>query len=166
MYKPNKTFMRLAIEEAIKGNLEYGKYPLGAVIIKDNEVIAKSYNGLPNNKDPTAHAEILAIKEATKNLKTRYLDGCILYSTNEPCVMCSGAIIWSNLEGVVYGANVNDLKRLWKRKGDDKDPQKRIIFIQAKSILEKSKPKTFVIGNFMREECLRLFRLYDKDFKR
>ena len=80
--------------------------------------------------------------------------------------MCSGAIIWSNLEGVVYGANVNDLKRLWKRKGDDKDPQKRIIFIQAKSILEKSKPKTFVIGNFMREECLRLFRLYDKDFKR
>ncbi|MEK6935739.1 MAG: deaminase [Nanoarchaeota archaeon] len=65
MYKPNKTFMRLAIEEAIKGNLEYGKYPLGAVIIKDNEVIAKSYNGLPNNKDPTAHAEILAIKEAT-----------------------------------------------------------------------------------------------------
>ena len=116
MYKPKKKFMKLAIEEAMKGNKKYGKYPMGAVVVKENKVIAKSYNGFPGNKDPTAHAEILAIKKAAKKLKTRYLNDCILYSTNEPCAMCSGATVWANMKGIVFGASVNDLESFWKKR--------------------------------------------------
>jgi len=92
-YLPKKNFMESAIREAIQGNKRFGKYPMGAVVVKNNEIISRSYNGLPNSIDPTAHAEILAIKKASKKLKTRYLDDCILYTTNEPCAMCAGATV-------------------------------------------------------------------------
>jgi len=166
MYKPKKRFMQLAINEAIKGNKKYEKYPMGAVVVKGNKIISKSYNGLPNNKDPIAHAEILAIKLAAKKLKTRYLDGCVLYTTNEPCAMCSGAMVWSNMDGLVFGATTKDLENFWKKRRSEQTSKRKFIFIKAGDILKKSKPKIFVISGFLRSQCLKLFSLYDPNLRR
>jgi tRNA(Arg) A34 adenosine deaminase TadA len=165
-YKPKKKFMKLAIKEAINGNKKGGKYPIGAVIVKGNRVIAKSCNGLPSNIDPTAHAEIIAIKKAAKKLSSRYLDDCILYTTNEPCAMCSGAMVWANMNGLVFGASVQDMKKFWKPRRDKKTSGRKFIFIPAEKVLEDSEPKITITKNFMRGECLKLFNLYDPDIRR
>lgn len=162
---PKRKFMQLAIEEAIKGNKK-GKYPMGAVVVKNNKVISKSANGLPNNIDPTAHAEVLAIRKAAKKLGTRYLNDCVLYATNEPCIMCTGSAVWSNMRGVVFGAHVKDLDNFWKKRRDPKKSDRNFVFISAKKVLSKCTPKIFVKEGFMRKECRELFKLYEKDLKR
>lgn len=96
--------MRLAIKEAQKA-LKTKDVPVGAVIVKDGKVIAKGHNEREKLNDATAHAEIVAIRRANKKLKTWYLDGCTLYVTMEPCVMCAGAIINARIERVVFGAS-------------------------------------------------------------
>lgn len=82
--------------------------PFGAVIIKSNEVIAVCHNEVLKRKDPTAHAEIMAIRLASQKLNTYDLTGCVMYTTCEPCPMCLSAIIWSNIETVYYGSTRND----------------------------------------------------------
>ncbi len=149
--------MQLAIKEAIEGNK---KYPIGAVVVKGNKVIAKSYNGLPSNLDPTAHAEILAIKKAAKKLKTRYLDDCILYTTHEPCSMCAGAAVWANMKAIVFGTNVKDMKNFWKPKIGKIKSKRKFIFIPTKDSIKDCKPPMIIKKNFMRDECLKLFELY------
>jgi len=99
----DEAFMRLALKEAQKA-LKTKDVPVGAVIVKDGKVIAKAHNEREKLNDATAHAEIVAIRRANKKLKSWYLDGCILYVTMEPCVMCAGAIINSRIEKVIYGA--------------------------------------------------------------
>ncbi len=165
MYKPEKRFMRLAIDEAKKGN-KSGKYPIGAVIVKDGKVVASSFNGLPGDIDPTVHAEILAIRKAAVKLKTRYLDDCILYTTNEPCAMCAGAAVWANMRGIVFGASVKDLEKFWKMRRDEKTSKRNFVFVHAKKIISGVKPKMFLVENFMREECLELFDLYEAGLRR
>jgi tRNA(adenine34) deaminase len=96
-------FMKLAMEEAKKAE-EIGEVPIGAVIVKDGEVIARGYNLRETTNDPTAHAEMIAIREAAACLGGWRLEGCSLYVTLEPCPMCAGAIIQSRIELVVYGA--------------------------------------------------------------
>ncbi len=96
--------MEIANEEAIKNkknNFKNGG-PFGAVIIKNNQIIAKSRNTVLKSNDPTAHAEVNAIRKACKKLKTHDLTDCILYTTCEPCPMCLSAIIWSNIKEVYY----------------------------------------------------------------
>jgi tRNA(Arg) A34 adenosine deaminase TadA len=159
-YKPKKKFMNLAIKEARDGNKKYGKYPIGAIVVKDNKVISKSPNGLPDNVDPTAHAEVLSIRKAAKKLKSRYLNDCVLYTTNEPCAMCSGAAVWANMKGVVYGANVRDLEKFWKKRRTSKS-ERKFIFVPISKSIKGVKPKLFIKGNFVRKECLKLFELYD-----
>ena len=95
-------FMREALKQA-KRAYEKGEIPVGAVIVKDNEIIASSFNKKEKKKDPTAHAEMLVIKEACRNLNTPYLYGCTLYVTYEPCIMCTGAILNSRLDKIVFG---------------------------------------------------------------
>jgi len=96
-------FMLLALEEAKKA-LVHGDVPVGAVIVKDSRVIACAKNERELNCDPTAHAEILAIRKAAENTGSWKLDGCTLYVTLEPCPMCAGAIAMSRMDAVVYGA--------------------------------------------------------------
>lgn len=100
----DETYMRLALEEAKKA-LKSKDVPVGAVIVKDGKVIAKAHNEREKHDDATAHAEIVAIRRANKKLKTWYLDGCTLYVTMEPCVMCAGAIINARIDKVVFGAS-------------------------------------------------------------
>lgn len=166
MDKPEKRFMLLTIEEAIKGNKKFGKYPMGAVVVRNGEVVASSCNGLPENEDPTAHAEVLAIRGAAKKLKTRYLDDCVLYTTNEPCAMCAGAAVWANMRGIVFGASVKDLEDFWKARREEKTSRRNFVFLPCEKIISKVRPKMFLVKGFMRKECLELFELYDKDLRR
>lgn len=84
--------------------LDEGEVPIGAVIVKNGEIIGKGYNQVQRLKDPTAHAEIIAITAACDHLENKYLNGCTLYVTIEPCPMCAGALVWSKIDTVVFGA--------------------------------------------------------------
>lgn len=95
-------FMGLALEEAQKA-ADLGEIPIGAVLVQDNEVIARAHNMRETWQDATAHAEVIVIQEACKKLKRWRLSGCTLYVTVEPCPMCSGAIVNGRVDRVVYG---------------------------------------------------------------
>lgn len=103
----NKQFMRQAIQLAID-NIKNGGGPFGAVIVKDGKVIATGVNRVTANNDPTAHAEITAIRQACEKLGTFSLEGCDIYSSCEPCPMCLSAIYWAHLDHLYYGANKHD----------------------------------------------------------
>jgi|SaaInlStandDraft_4_1057021.scaffolds.fasta_scaffold05345_2 guanine deaminase len=111
-YPPTNKFMQLAIDEAKKGIKKGEGGPFGAVIIhsKTKKVIAKSHNLVLKNNDPTAHAEITAIRNATKKLKRFHLEDCELYTTCEPCPMCYSAIYWARIKKVTFGATRADAK--------------------------------------------------------
>jgi tRNA(Arg) A34 adenosine deaminase TadA len=100
----DKKFLRKAIEIAESG-IKNGGGPFGAVISLNGEIIAESNNRVVLNTDPTAHAEVLAIRQAAGILGTHNLNGCVLYSSCEPCPMCLGAIYWSGIERVVYASD-------------------------------------------------------------
>lgn len=96
-------FMKQALIEARAAAAE-GEVPVGAVIVCNNQIIARAHNQTELLNDPTAHAEMLAITAAVGVLGAKYLTGCSLYVTVEPCVMCAGAIGWSQVSTIVYGA--------------------------------------------------------------
>ena len=96
-------FMKLAMEEA-KAALAAGEVPVGAVVVAGGEVIARAQNRRERDADPTAHAEVLALREAGKRLGHWRLSGAAVYITKEPCVMCAGALMHARVERVVYGA--------------------------------------------------------------
>ena len=96
-------FMEEALAEARKAFL-LGEVPIGAVIVKEGQIIARAHNLTETEKDPTAHAEMLAIRAAARKLGGWRLTGCDLYVTVEPCAMCSGAAVWARIENLYIGA--------------------------------------------------------------
>lgn len=101
--------MEMAIDEAII-NIEMGGGPFGAVVARNGKIISCCGNRVTQDNDPTAHAEILAIREAARILKTWDLSDCEIYSSCEPCPMCLGAIYWAHIPVLYYGANREDAK--------------------------------------------------------
>lgn len=99
----NEKYMKLAIKEAMKAR-DIDEVPIGAIIVKDDKVIARAHNLREKKQQATAHAEILAIEKACKKLGTWRLEDCVLYVTLEPCAMCTGATILSRINHVVFGA--------------------------------------------------------------
>jgi tRNA(adenine34) deaminase len=99
----NENYMRFAFREAEKA-YEEKETPIGCVIVFENKVIAKSHNQIETLKDPTAHAEILAITSASAYLNSKVLKGCSMYVTLEPCTMCAGAIVLSKIDNLFFGA--------------------------------------------------------------
>ena len=126
-------FMKQALVEA-RAAADEGEVPVGAVVVCNNQIIARAHNQTERLNDPTAHAEMLAITMAAATLGGKYLNECTLYVTLEPCVMCGGAIAWAQLGELVYGAA---------------DPKRGFSRITP-SVLH---PKTKVTTGILEEEC-------------
>lgn len=129
-------FMREALKEA-RYAAEEGEIPIGAVIVCKGQIIARAHNLTETLHDVTAHAEMQAITAATEYLGGKYLQDCTLYVTLEPCIMCAGALGWSQISEVVYGAS---------------DPRRGFQTFAPKAL----HPKTNVIQGVLAEECLQL----------
>ena len=132
----DEKYMRLAIKEALAA-LESDEVPIGAVIVAGDSIVGRGHNLVETLTDVTAHAEIQAITAAASTLGGKYLTDCTLYVTVEPCVMCAGALAWSQIGRIVYGAA--DPKRGYSRFGD--------------ALLH---PRTKVSSGVLSEECERL----------
>ena len=134
----NEYFMKKAIEEADIA-LSKGEIPIGAVIVIENQIIARAHNLTETLNDVTAHAEILAITAAANYLGGKYLDGCSIYVTLEPCQMCAGALYWSRISNLYYAAK--DSKRGFKAMGGKLHPKTKvsggILENESKEMLEK-----------------------------
>jgi len=130
-------FMRIAFNEAVTA-YERDEIPVGAVIVCNNKIIAKAHNLTETLTDVTAHAEMQAITSAANYLGGKYLQDCTLYVTLEPCVMCGGALYWSQISKVVYGAS--DEKRGFKAK------------------IGELHPKTEIVSGIMEDECGQLMK--------
>ncbi|OHC00130.1 MAG: tRNA-specific adenosine deaminase [Planctomycetes bacterium RIFCSPLOWO2_12_FULL_39_13] len=151
----DEKFMRLAINKAKQG-IKQGQTPFGACISKDGEVISCVHNIVWESLDITAHAEISAIREACKKLNTVDLSGCVIYSTCEPCPMCFSACHWAKISKIVYGAQIEDAKKL----GFSELP------ISNKEMKQSSDSPIEIVGNVLREENLELFKLWSEQENR
>ena len=136
-------FMRQALQEAMKA-VEADEVPVGAVVVANNQIIARAHNLTERLHDVTAHAEMQAITAAAEYLGGKYLSGCTLYVTVEPCVMCAGALYWSQLDKVVFGTR--DEKR-----GAGRFQQ------------QLYHPKTVVTNGVLEKECAELIQLFFKN---
>ncbi len=143
-------FMKVAIDEAMEGILNGHGGPFGAVIVKDGKIIGRGHNRVVANNDPTHHGEISAIRNACANLSTFDLSGATIYTTGEPCPMCLGAILWSNIDKIYYGCSILENELIGFR---DK------VFYENLSIdTTKMRDKIVQIDH---EECLELFNKYN-----
>lgn len=104
MDAPDERVMRLALEEA-RSAAAGGDVPVGAVIVRGDEILAKAGNAREREQDPTAHAEILALRQASRAIGSWHLEGCAMVVTLEPCAMCAGAIVLARLDRLVFGAS-------------------------------------------------------------
>lgn len=138
----DEKFMRMALTEAHEAGAA-GEIPIGAVVVCRDKIIARAHNLTETLHDVTAHAEMQAITAAADSLGGKYLKGCTLYVTVEPCVMCAGALGWSQIERVVYGAA--DEKRGFSRFAP-----------------EALHPKTTVVSGVLEEECRQLMQDFFK----
>ena len=135
-------FMKAALREA-EAAMEKDEVPVGAVVVLDNKIIARSHNLTETLNDPTAHAEMQAITAATDYLGGKYLNECTIYITLEPCVMCAGALFWAQVKTIVFGAG--DELRGFSRQGA--------------GILH---PKTEIKNGILENECSQLLKKFFK----
>lgn len=143
--------MQLAIQLS-EQNVDQGKGgPFGAVVVKDGKLIAKSANKVTSSNDPTAHAEVSAIRAACKKLKTFDLSGCVIYTSCEPCPMCLGAIYWARLDKIYYANTKVDAAAI----GFDDQ------FIYEELDLEMNQRKLPIV-QLMREEALIAFKKWEQ----
>lgn len=144
----DKKFMQLAIDLSIE-NVAQGGGPFGAVIVRNGEIIATGTNRVTENCDPTAHAEVSAIRAACAKLGDFKLSGCTIYSSCEPCPMCLSALYWAGVERIFYGNTKQDAKSI------DFDDS----FIYDQIALDYSE-RAIPCVNFMREEALAGFKAW------
>ncbi|MDN5201368.1 nucleoside deaminase [Fulvivirgaceae bacterium BMA10] len=112
MKNGNEDFMKEAIQLSFNKMMEGKGGPFGAIVVKDGEIIGRGYNQVTSKNDPTAHAEIIAIREACKKIGSFQLEGCELYTSCEPCPMCLGAIYWARPDIVFYGNTKKDAAQI------------------------------------------------------
>lgn len=143
-------FMEMAINLSIE-NIDTGGGPFGAVIVKDGEVVATGANRVVPNNDPTAHAEVTAIRNACSKLGTFQLTGCTVYSSCEPCPMCLSALYWAGVSRICYGNTKDDAKAI---QFDDS-------FIYDQLELDY-KDRSIKCEHFMRSEALSAFRKWEE----
>ena len=137
-------YMNLALKEAQKA-LEGDEVPVGAIVVVQNRIISKGWNQVELLNDSTAHAEIIALTAAFNYLGSKYLPDATLYVTLEPCLMCCGALYWSKINRIVFGAY--DEKNGFKKYTGNKNP---------------FHPKTEIVGGLLQEECSALIKSFFK----
>ena len=140
----DEQYMRLALQQA-KQAFDEDEVPVGAIVVLNNQIIGKGYNQVERLTDSTAHAEIIALTAAFNFLGSKYLPEATLYVTLEPCLMCSGALYWSKISRVVYGAD------------DEKNGYKKTTGINS-----PYHPKTTVVCGILKEECALLMKQFFK----
>tara|TARA_B000000460_G_scaffold501_1_gene294 strand:+ start:506 stop:970 length:465 start_codon:yes stop_codon:yes gene_type:complete len=143
-------FMLRAIVLSIE-SVNAGGGPFGSVIVRDNKIISEGFNKVTSTNDPTAHGEIVAIREACKNLKVFNLNGCELYSTCEPCPMCLSSIYWAHIDKIYYANTRDDAQKI--------DFDDSLIYSELKKNIKRRK---IPMVQMMRDEALKAFELWDK----
>ena len=148
--EPKNKFMLRAIELSVKSANGTGG-PFGCVVVKDNMIVAEGFNQVTFSNDPTAHAEIVAIRDACKKLNTFNLSGCDIYASCEPCPMCLSAIYWSHIDNIYYANTRDDAKKI---NFDDS-----MIYSEFSKKIEDRK---IPIKQMLRDEALKAFEIWDK----
>lgn len=147
----HEKFMKMAIKLSERNVLESLGGPFGAVIVKDGKVIAKSANKVTTTNDPTAHAEVSAIRLACKKLKTFDLTGCVVYTSCEPCPMCLSAVYWAKIDRIYY-ANT-------KQDAEDIGFSDKFIYDELDKPMDK---RQLPIKQMMRADAQPAFKLWDE----
>ena len=142
-------YMRLAIEAAREG-LKKGEMPFGSCIVQRGRVVTAVHNVARERMDITAHAEMHAIQEACRRLRTLDLSGCVIYTSCEPCPMCFSACFWANLDKIVYGSRIEDAERMGIRQ----------LPITLSTMKQLSRSSVEIVGDLLREESVELFRAW------
>jgi len=143
-------FMKRAIELSIE-SVNNGGGPFGCVIVKDEKIVSEGSNKVTSTNDPTAHGEIVAIREACKKINNFSLKGLELYSTCEPCPMCLSAIYWARIDKIYYANTRKDAQKI--------DFDDSLIYSEFQKDIDKRKIPTI---QMMRNEALKAFELWDK----
>lgn len=146
MTEQDEKFMRRAIELARKGMENGAGGPFGAVVVKDGEIVGEGSNLVTSTNDPTAHAEVVAIRNACQNLNSFQLDDCIIYTSCEPCPMCLGAIYWARPAKMFFACNREDAANV----GFDDE----FIYEEIEKPIIERKIESI---NFLREEGIKVF---------
>ena len=149
MTNSDENFMREAIALSVLGMTNNEGGPFGAVVVKEGKIVGRGNNKVTSTNDPTAHAEVVAIRDACKNLNSFQLDGCVLYTSCEPCPMCLGAIYWARPDRIVFACTKNDAAAI---EFDD-----AFIYKEIELPIENRNIKTEQI---LREEALVAFKMW------
>ncbi|MBN1107832.1 MAG: nucleoside deaminase [Bacteroidales bacterium] len=152
MTNDDRTFITRAVEIAKQG-IEKGYGPFGALITRKGRIIAEANNGVVLLKDPTAHAEILAIRKASEILSTHDLSDCVLYSSCEPCPMCLGAVYWSGIKKILYAAD--------RRDAEDAGFSDKMIYDEIKLAPENRRLSFIRVADAGGEEVFRKWESFD-----
>ena len=144
-------FMREAIQLSKDGMNNGHGGPFGAVVVKDGKIVGRGFNRVTSTNDPTAHAEVVAIRDACKNLQTFQLEGCDIYTSCEPCPMCMGAIYWARPSKVFYACTREDAAKI----GFDDS----YIYNELKLDIEE---REIPLNNFLREDAMIVFDEWEK----
>ena len=150
MTQQDKEFMQMAIDASIQ-NVKNGGGPFGAVIVRNGQVIATGVNRVTANNDPTAHAEVSAIRTACAQLGTCHLQDCVIYTSCEPCPMCLSAIYWSGITRIYYGNTAQD--------ADDIGFSDKFIYDELATPMSQ---RSIPVQNIMRDEALSAFRAWEE----
>lgn len=144
-------FMRIAIAEC-EASMAHGQIPVAAILVREDAVVSRAHNVVWEETDPTAHAEMTLIRRYAKAIGAIDLSGHVLYSTCEPCPMCLGAIHWSRIDRVVYGAEIADAARAGFSE----------LQFPAKELARQANSPLRVDGNVLRAECAALFDRWNR----
>ena len=147
----HEKYMKLAIAKAKEG-IAAGQSPFGAIVVKQSKVVSAAHNRVWKTCDPTAHAEVNAIREAAKELGTIDLKGSVMYTTCEPCPMCLSAIHWAKIDEVYFGATIQDAA----------NANFKELEFPAKELARLGKSPLVVRDGICRSECAELFEIWKK----
>ena len=150
MADKHREFMEIALAEAYRGVKKGHGGPFGSCIVHKGKVIATGHNEVLKSNDPSRHAEVCAISRAAKKMDSPHFKGCVLYSTNEPCVMCFAAINWAQIKLIYFGTSVRDAKRLGFNE----------LVISNRTLARLGGSRVRSTGGVLREECRKLMQFW------